>query len=133
MKSEDRPISDPIESEKKVILIQNAEMMNVASANALLKVLEEPPEHLVFILTCDNLSALPETIPSRCICLELHEVAPRRAEQWLLRHFPEESADRLEGALLCGGGNLGKCIRFLEDEATQKLFERANRALPCAQ
>ena len=115
----------PNESEKKVILIQNAEMMNIASANALLKVLEEPPEHLVFILTCDNLSALPETIPSRCICLELHEVAPRRAEQWLLRHFPEESADRLEGALLCGGGNLGKCIRFLEDEATQKLFERA--------
>ena len=115
----------PGESDKKVILIENAEMMNTASANALLKVLEEPPEYLVFILTCDNLSALPVTIPSRCICLELHEISPRRAEQWLLRHFPEETPERLEQALLYGGGNLGRCIRFLEDETVREMFERA--------
>lgn len=115
----------PNESDRKVILIENAEMMNIASANALLKVLEEPPHYLVFILTCDNLSALPETIPSRCICLELHEVSPRRAEQWLLRQYPEENPQLLENALLCGGGNLGKCVHYLEDEETRALFESA--------
>ena len=65
------------------------------------------------------------TIPSRCICLELHEISPRRAEQWLLRHFPEETPERLEQALLYGGGNLGRCIRFLEDETVREMFERA--------
>lgn len=117
----------PNESDRKVILIENAEMMNTSSANALLKVLEEPPHYLVFILTCDNLSALPKTIPSRCVCLELHEVSPRKAEQWLVRQYPEENPQRLESALLCGGGNLGKCIRFLEDEETRVLFESAMR------
>ena len=115
----------PNESEKKVILIENAEQMNTASANALLKVLEEPPEYLVFLLTCDNLSALPETIPSRCICLETHEVPLRRAEQWLVRRFPEESPERLSGALICGNGNLGMSLRYLTDEETEKCFADA--------
>jgi DNA polymerase-3 subunit delta' len=115
----------PNESDHKVILIENAEEMNAAAANALLKVLEEPPAYLVFILTCSNLSALPETIPSRCICLETHEVTARRAEQWLLRQYPDAGPDRLEKALLCGGGNLGSCLGYLEDETTAALFDQA--------
>lgn len=115
----------PNESEHKVILIENAEEMNASSANALLKVLEEPPPYLVFILTCNNLSALPETIPSRCICLEAHEVSERRAEQWLLRQYPDEMPERLEKALLCGGGNLGRCIGYLEDETAAGIFDSA--------
>ncbi len=115
----------PNESEKKIILIENAEDLNVSSANALLKVLEEPPEYLVFFLTCDNLSALPETIPSRCICLETHEIPLRRAETWLVRHFPEESPERLSNALLCGGGNLGMAIQYLSGGETEKCFGAA--------
>ncbi len=115
----------PNESDYKVILIEDAEEMNLSAANALLKVLEEPPPYLVFILTCNNLSALPETIPSRCICLETHEIPERRAEQWLLRQYPEESPERLEKALLCGGGNLGCCLSYLEDETAAAVFDSA--------
>lgn len=115
----------PTDGERKVIIFENAEQMNGASANALLKVLEEPPAYLTFILTCDNLSALPETIPSRCVPLELHELTPRRAEQWLLRAYPDADPEKLDKAMLCGGGNLGRSIRYLEDERSAGIFESA--------
>lgn len=115
----------PNESDHKIILIENAEEMNLSAANALLKVLEEPPPYLIFLLTCNNLSALPETIPSRCICLETHEISERKAERWLLRQYPDETPERLEKALLCGGGNLGKCIAYLQDETAAGIFDSA--------
>lgn len=115
----------PTEGERKVIVFENAERMNAASANALLKVLEEPPPSVVFILTCDNLGALPETIPSRCVPLELHEPAPRRAEQWLLAAYPDAPPDKLDRAMLCGGGNIGRAVRYLEDEKAAAVFADA--------
>jgi len=50
----------------KVILIEDAEQMNISSSNALLKTLEEPPPNTVFILTASKISKLPDTILSRC-------------------------------------------------------------------
>lgn len=50
----------------RVILIEDADQMNISSANALLKTLEEPPEQTIFILTVSKLSRLPDTISSRC-------------------------------------------------------------------
>lgn len=50
----------------RFILIKSAENMNKASANALLKILEEPPEHCRFILIATHLATLPATILSRC-------------------------------------------------------------------
>jgi len=51
---------------KKVILIEDADQMNISSANAILKTLEEPPDNTIFILTASKLSRLPDTILSRC-------------------------------------------------------------------
>ena len=119
----------PTEGDRKVIIFENAEEMNASAANALLKVLEEPPPYLTFIITCDNLSALPETVPSRCVPLELHELAPRRAEQWLLRAYPDAGPEKLDMAMLCGGGNLGRSIRYLEDEKAAAVFDSALQLL----
>ncbi|ARG97489.1 DNA polymerase III subunit delta' C-terminal domain-containing protein [Legionella micdadei] len=51
---------------KRVIIISPAEKMNIAAANALLKLLEEPPEAVNFILIAEQISTLPATIISRC-------------------------------------------------------------------
>lgn len=56
----------PFRSSRKVFLIEGAEDLTAEASNALLKVLEEPPPHIVFILTCRDTSLLPETIVSRC-------------------------------------------------------------------
>ncbi len=56
----------PNEAEFRMILIQNAELMNIQAQNALLKMLEEPPEKTFFILITDKVSLLTPTIISRC-------------------------------------------------------------------
>ncbi len=56
----------PHEAEKKVYIISNADRMNKESANSFLKILEEPPEELIILLTTSNLNAMPITIRSRC-------------------------------------------------------------------
>ncbi len=52
--------------EYKIFIISRADKMTISAANALLKVLEEPPEGCIFILISENQSSLPATILSRC-------------------------------------------------------------------
>ncbi|MGE4352477.1 MAG: hypothetical protein AB7D36_00130 [Oscillospiraceae bacterium] len=59
----------PNEADKKVYLISDAEYMNLQAQNALLKLLEEPPEYVRFILCVENPGALLDTIRSRCVAL----------------------------------------------------------------
>lgn len=56
----------PIHLKTKVYIIDEAHMLSTSAENALLKTLEEPPEHLVFILATTEPQALPATIISRC-------------------------------------------------------------------
>jgi DNA polymerase-3 subunit delta' len=50
----------------RLIVMESADKMNLSSANALLKILEEPPEHTLFILIAEQMSSLPVTLISRC-------------------------------------------------------------------
>jgi len=56
----------PMEGARTVTVLDDAELLNREAANALLKVLEEPPPHAVLILLCSEASQLPGTILSRC-------------------------------------------------------------------
>ncbi|MDF1828014.1 MAG: hypothetical protein P1U39_07015 [Legionellaceae bacterium] len=56
----------PLCSTHRVIIIYPAHELNRAAANALLKILEEPPKHAIFILLAEHLNTLPATIMSRC-------------------------------------------------------------------
>ncbi len=61
----------PNEAAVKVYVLLGAQEMSEQAQNALLKVLEEPPEHVRFILTCDDRSHLLGTVLSRCTCYSL--------------------------------------------------------------
>lgn len=63
---QNRVFTSPQLSSKRVVIIYLADKMNIAAANALLKLLEEPPENLTFILIAEQLSTIPVTIISRC-------------------------------------------------------------------
>lgn len=56
----------PFESERKVYIIDEVHMLTKEAFNALLKTLEEPPKHVVFVLATTEIEKLPETIVSRC-------------------------------------------------------------------
>ena len=60
----------PVESAKKVYIIDNADLMNISAQNAFLQLLEEPPGHAVFILSTETPSALLQTVRSRCVELK---------------------------------------------------------------
>jgi DNA polymerase-3 subunit gamma/tau len=64
----------PSKSRFKVYLIDEVHMLSTASFNALLKTLEEPPPHVVFILATTNPEKIPKTVQSRCLQLNLKTV-----------------------------------------------------------
>ena len=59
-------VFSPVDVKKRVYIIDEVHMLSNAAFNALLKILEEPPEHLVFILATTELHKVPATILSRC-------------------------------------------------------------------
>ncbi len=62
----DDAIYTPSEVRRRVYIIDEVHMLSVAAFNALLKIIEEPPEHLIFILATTELHKVPATILSRC-------------------------------------------------------------------
>ena len=61
----------PNEACAKVYVLKNCDNMSKSSSNAFLKVLEEPPSNVIFILTCISCPSLMDTIKSRCQCYSL--------------------------------------------------------------
>ncbi len=62
----DEAIFSPAAARKRVYIIDEVHMLSASAFNALLKILEEPPEHLMFILATTELNKVPATILSRC-------------------------------------------------------------------
>ncbi len=87
----------PLIGQWKVCLIDDADRMTLAAANALLKTLEEPPAHSLFLLVSSRPGALPATVRSRCQALRF--AAPARtqvvAALILKRALPPERAQWL--------------------------------------
>ncbi|MFT5274671.1 MAG: DNA polymerase-3 subunit delta' [Saprospiraceae bacterium] len=91
----------------KVIIIAPADKMNINASNALLKLLEEPPEDTVLILVSSSPEILPVTIRSRCVPLVINTPEHENAMAWLKAQHPNEEVSLLMRALnLSSGGPL---------------------------
>ena len=78
---------------KRVYIIDEVHMLSTSAFNALLKTLEEPPEHLMFILATTELHKVPATILSRCQRFSFKRILPRDMEQQLLSIAKAEQID----------------------------------------
>jgi len=78
---------------RRVYIIDEVHMLSTAAFNALLKILEEPPEHLLFILATTELHKVPATILSRCQRFAFKRILPRDMERQLLTIAQAESID----------------------------------------
>jgi len=67
----------------RVVVINDAHLMTTSAANALLKVLEEPPKHVYFVLTCSQRSLLPATVISRCLALNAASAPAEKLASWV--------------------------------------------------
>ncbi|TEU00037.1 MAG: AAA family ATPase [Candidatus Stahlbacteria bacterium] len=105
----------PMESTWKMIIIIQAENMNINAADAFLKVLEEPPKNVLFILITPNQHLLSETIISRTLTIRFHPLLPELQQQIIkdlnIKHFGRGIEETL----------LLREIKDLEEEL-EKLF-----------
>ena len=100
-------------SERKVARIYPAESMNLSSANALLKSLEEPTGNTILILVCSEPARLPVTIRSRCQSIIVRQPDRKLVLPWLADasgRAPEDVGIALDAA----GGSPLRALRYLE-------------------
>ncbi|MDB9942893.1 DNA polymerase III subunit gamma/tau, partial [Pseudomonadales bacterium] len=80
----------PTRSRFKVYLIDEVHMFSTSSFNALLKTLEEPPEHVKFLLATTDPKKLPVTVLSRCLQFNLKNLPPERVVNYLTAVLDKE-------------------------------------------
>ena len=101
----------PIEGKRKVNILLDCDKMNEPAQNAFLKVLEEPPEFMVFILICQNAQSLLTTVRSRCVTLTVQNPDLAEAVNFISLKTGKPEADILE-ALENSHGNIGKAFEM---------------------
>lgn len=79
----DEAVFSPAEVKKRVYIIDEVHMLSTPAFNALLKILEEPPEHLMFILATTELQKVPATILSRCQRHSFHRIDTAEIAEYL--------------------------------------------------
>lgn len=97
----------------RVLVIDTADDMNENAANALLKLLEEPPQHSVIFLISNNLGKLLPTIRSRCRQITLQPLTDVQMKAFLSEHYPNENVAYM---LPFFEGSVGKAERFFMND-----------------
>lgn len=119
----DEAVYAPANVKKRVYIIDEVHMLSTAAFNALLKILEEPPEHLIFILATTELNKVPATILSRCQRFSFKRIMPADIAKRLsfvaqqehidLAHDGAELLSRLaDGALRDALSLLDQCAAY---------------------
>ena len=116
----DEAVYAPVAARRRVYIVDEVHMLSKPAFNALLKLMEEPPEHLIFILATTELYKVPATILSRCQRYSFHRVPPSLIKARLRQvaeaeglELEEEAADLLsrlaDGALRDALSLLDQC------------------------
>lgn len=105
----------PNESDYKIYLFPRAQDMGLPGQNALLKVLEEPPQYGVFILLTDNPDKLLPTVRSRCTELKMQALPEKTMLAALAQEFPKAAPADLQAAAQRSGGFLGQAKLLLQE------------------
>ncbi len=88
----------PVNAKYRVYIIDEVHMLSIGAFNALLKTLEEPPSHVIFILATTEIHKLPATILSRCQRFDFKRISPEDITNRLIYVAENENASITEGA-----------------------------------
>ena len=108
----------PGSSRYKVYLIDEVHMLSKHSFNALLKTLEEPPPHVVFILATTEPENVPATVLSRCLQFHLKNLTPAQLSERLIKILKEEGvkfdSESINQISRAGRGSLRDCLTIAD-------------------
>ena len=109
----------PFQYEKKIYIIEKADPLNIQSQNALLKTLEEPPAHAVFLLLAERAEAFLPTILSRVVVMKIRPLSAETIADYLMQagHLAEESHILSAYAQ----GRIGQALELVEDEGFREM------------
>ena len=109
----------PFQYEKKIYIIEKADTLSIQSQNALLKTLEEPPAHAVFLLLAERAEAFLPTILSRVVVMKIRPLSAETIADYLMQagHLAEESHILSAYAQ----GRIGQALELVEDEGFREM------------
>ena len=111
----------PIISEKKVYIIDNADLMTTEAQNCLLKTLEEPPEFAVIVLIGSNSNTFLPTIKSRCTIMNFNKISDEEMTKYLREKCDVKNID--QNMLYMYQGSIGKALELKEKQEEYKNIE----------
>lgn len=116
----------------RICIIDSADDLNISAENALLKMLEEPPEKGLFLLVANRPGQLLSTTRSRCGRLDLRPIEVAAIERALTAKTPDVAPDEARMAALLSGGSLRRAILSLDGDAVNvyRSFGEIAAALP---
>lgn len=103
----------------RVVIIDSIDDMNTASANAVLKILEEPPAKSILLLISHNPGRLLPTIKSRCAKLQMPPLSENDVASLLRRYRPNLSEKEIAGLKTICSGSIGKALTYSDNKALQ--------------
>ncbi len=104
----------PFESTKKVYVFEDASLLNEASQNCLLKILEEPPEYITFIILSTGEGELLQTVLSRCTSVDFPAVDDGKIREYIKKNYPD-SASNSDMLISLAQGIPGELDKILTD------------------
>lgn len=115
----------PLESSRRVIIIDDSHKIGMEGQNTLLKTLEEPPSYINIILITSNSNKLIPTILSRCERIKFHSVESEKIEKLLISKY-DKTKEESKFIAHFTKGSVGQAIRLSK---TQEFFEKRDEVL----
>ena len=109
----------PYHYQKKIYIIEKADTMNVQAQNALLKTLEEPPAHAMFLLLAERAEAFLPTILSRVVTMKIRPLSEGMVAEYLMQTGLSEEESNILAAY--AQGRIGQALELQEDEAFREM------------
>ena len=119
-------LTAPNEADKRVFLLEDCDNMLIPAQNAFLKIFEEAPPHVLFIMTCKSAMNLLTTIRSRGRLITLHPVAPDEGGTFIRKTYPKLSDEQARVLCIRSGGNLGDALRMAAGGGSDEFIDRAD-------
>lgn len=117
----------PNNGDKKVYIFADSDNIQLSAQNALLKIVEEPPEPVYFIFTAESKDAFLPTILSRVTSIGVSPVSEDECRAALaMRNFDDSS---IKSAVEAFGGNIGMCVEYIENPQLQAITALTKRAM----
>lgn len=110
----------------RVVIVDSADELNTSSANALLKILEEPPLKSILLLISHTPGKLLPTIRSRCAKLSLKPLDEKVVASLIRRYLPDLNEKEVQGLAKISQGSIGRAIKYANNDALS-IYEKIQK------